>query len=161
MIKLPYFGILDLQFCNYRQDIEINGEMIHLDLNIADVQMSEEIFSKLEYFLNRLQIFNIQNLDYINNDFYSGVGCVREYIKYHKRELEENSFSLLDLNNTLNGGEILLSKISLLRIGIYIDKINRSDNFAYFDYCIKNETDYLIVVTTNENGHINNLSWES
>lgn len=97
--------------------------------------------------------------DYIVKEYDSN-GKVKEYIDFHIEELDKSSLDKIlrktDPNTTLE--KRLLSVLTLERVGFYPGE----NDYAVWDYTIgKNITDLLIVVVTDNNGNIKEITTET
>jgi hypothetical protein len=163
-VELPLIGQIDLSSLRsfYRTIISVNGMDVHVDLNFEKEKITSRNISKLVSFLTNIDRFHLQNLTYINHNFYLENSIVKDYIRYLIDDYGEDVYEALGLaKNSTDDGSVLLVKFCLIRIGVYIDDHEGSEDFAVFDYSINEITDYLIVLKTDEYGSINEICWES
>ena len=92
---------------------------------------------------------------------YSENGEVKEFIVFHIEEMEDELLEL-NISDEINKEAQFLSKMKLVRIGLYPDGKYGSNYFAVFDYTVSRDlTNQIIAVKTNENGVFDHISWES
>jgi hypothetical protein len=160
--NLPPFGELDTQSLDtyYDVDIDFEGRTIQLDLNFEEDKIGTDRLDLVKSFLAKLSGFNKNNLLAIQEDFDDG-DTVEEYIEHHLAELApEDLAALVDRNNNkVSPEQQLLSKLQLVRVGLYPGS---EEQFATFDYSIGQElTNYLVVIFTNEKGEMDYMTMES
>jgi len=161
---LPYFGNLPTENLEeyYDVDIELNGNEIQVDLNFENQTVDTLILDKVKNFIEKLEEFDKLNKTYILNDYNDEDGdTVKFYLEHHLEELNKEELTkLVNFNDTITEPEQqLLSKLKLVRVGLYPDN---DDNFAIFDYSIgKDITNYLVVINTDENGQLDYMTMES
>ena len=144
------------------KSIEIDKQKININLNFDQAKPSDEELITLNSFLNKLSTTIKVNTIKIRNEFEKPKNnTVNEYITHHLAEISKGElYQLIDSNDkTKSDKEKLFDKIKLTRIGIYPQDHER---FAIFDYTIgENYTQYLIVITTDKNGKIIDVTTES
>jgi len=161
---LPYFGNLPTENLEeyYNVDIELNGNEIQVDLNFENQTVDILILNKIKNFIEKLEKFDKLNKTYILNDYNDENGdTVKFYLEHHLEELDKEELTkLVNFDDTVTEPEQqLLSKLKLVRVGLYPDN---EDNFAIFDYSIgKDITNYLVVINTDENGQLDYMTMES
>lgn len=161
---LPYFGNLPTENLEeyYDVDIELNGNEIQVDLNFENQTADTLILDKVKNFIEKLEKFDKLNKTYILNDYNDEDGdTVKFYLEHHLEEVDKEELTkLVNFNDTITEPEQqLLSKLKLVRVGLYPDN---EDNFAIFDYSIgKDITNYLVVINTDENGQLDYMTMES
>lgn len=161
---LPYFGNLPTENLEeyYDVDIELNGNEIQVDLNFENQTVDTLILDKVKNFIEKLEKFDKLNKTYILNDYNDEDGdTVKFYLEHHLEELDKEELTkLVNFDDTITEPEQqLLSKLKLVRVGLYPDN---EDNFAIFDYSIgKDITNYLVVINTDENGQLDYMTMES
>ncbi|QXU39993.1 DUF2004 domain-containing protein [Pedobacter sp. D749] len=161
---LPYFGNLPTENLEeyYDVDIELNGNEIQVDLNFENQTVDTLILAKVKNFIEKLEKFDKLNKTYILDDYNDEDGdTVKFYLEHHLEELDKEELTkLVNFNDTITEPEQqLLSKLKLVRVGLYPDN---EDNFAIFDYSIgKDITNYLVVINTDENGQLDYMTMES
>ena len=161
---LPYFGNLPTENLEeyYDVDIELNGNEIQVDLNFENQTVDTLILDKVKNFIEKLEKFDKLNKTYILDDYNDEDGdTVKFYLEHHLEELDKEELTkLVNFNDTITEPEQqLLSKLKLVRVGLYPDN---EDNFAIFDYSIgKDITNYLVVINTDENGQLDYMTMES
>ena len=161
---LPYFGNLPTKNLEeyYDVDIELNGNEIQVDLNFENQTVDTLILDKVKNFIEKLEKFDKLNKTYILNDYNDEDGdTVKSYLEHHLEEVDKEELTkLVNFDDTITEPEKqLLSKLKLVRVGLYPDN---EDNFAIFDYSIgKDITNYLVVINTDENGQLDYMTMES
>lgn len=161
---LPYFGNLPTENLEeyYDVDIELNGNEIQVDLNFEHQTVDTLILDKVKNFIEKLEKFDKLNKTYILNDYNDEDGdTVKFYLEHHLEEVDKEELTkLVNFDDTITEPEQqLLSKLKLVRVGLYPDN---EDNFAIFDYSIgKDITNYLVVINTDENGQLDYMTMES
>ncbi|QNN40462.1 DUF2004 domain-containing protein [Pedobacter roseus] len=161
---LPYFGNLSTENLEeyYDVDIELNGNEIQVDLNFEHQTVDTLILGKVKNFIEKLEKFDNLNKTYILNDYNDEDGdTVKFYLEHHLEEVDKEDLTkLVNFADTITEPEKqLLSKLKLVRVGLYPDN---EDNFAIFDYSIgKDITNYLVVINTDENGQLDYMTMES
>lgn len=166
-IDLPHFGQIDLTELKeyYSTKTEWNGTMLCLDLNFENKSISEEQAINIKVFLDNIPTFEIQNKSSIDKDFNDG-GEAADYINFYLDELDEEELeSIIGHDDKDKPKEQqLLSKLKLIRIGLYPDGKYGADYYGVFDYSIDIDGEpcnQLLVVNTKENGDLYDISWES
>ena len=161
---LPYFGNLPTENLEeyYDVDIELNGNEIQVDLNFEHQTVDALILDKVKNFIEKLEKFDELNKTYILNDYNDEDGdTVKFYLEHHLEEVDKEELTkLVNFDDTITEPEQqLLSKLKLVRVGLYPDD---EDNFAIFDYSIGEDiTNYLVVINTDENGQLDYMTMES
>ena len=161
---LPYFGNLPTENLEeyYDVDIELNGNEIQVDLNFENQTVDTLILDKVKNFIEKVEKFDKLNKTYILNDYNDEDGdTVKFYLEHHLEEVDKEELTkLVNFDDTIIEPEQqLLSKLKLVRVGLYPDN---EDNFAIFDYSIgKDITNYLVVINTDENGQLDYMTMES
>lgn len=163
-MKVKYFEAINFNPVNdeYISDsIDINGESIEIDLNFENKNTTQQELETLNNFLENIANYLDKNSAAITEDLKTEESTVNDYISNHLEEIpEEELEKIIDLKNTdKTNEEKLFEKLKLKRIGIYPQT---ADQYAVFDYSIGEEfTQYLVVIYTDENGNITDISMES
>lgn len=123
-IELPHFGHIDSSqldeyyavvttYCNLR---------LELDLNFEKKNLSDEQATDIKGFLSDISILDVQNKIEIEKDF-NDEGETADYISFFLEELEEGELrGIIDYDNEDKPKEEqLLSKLRLIRVGLYPD----------------------------------------
>ena len=164
-MELLYFGPIDISSLeeDYDVKIQLNGKTIRLDLNFEQTQMSKQQLAIIERFLENISSFNEQNATFIENDFNDEEGQVKEYLSFHIEELGDDFLGQLKIDKDASDKEQqLLGKLELVRVGLYPDGKYGTEYFAVFDYTLNRDlSDELIVVKTDNEGHLDHIAWES
>ncbi len=162
-----HFGEIDINNLEeyYDISIELNSQDIEIDLNFSESKINLDVASIINNFIANIHNYDLQNKITIEKEYNNEEASpVKDYIKYHVEELDKNVLSkFIDFDNKAVEPETqLLKKLKLIRVGLYPDGTDESENFAVFDYTIDSEiTDELIVVNTNKNNVFDNVAWES
>jgi hypothetical protein len=166
-IDLPHFGQIDLTQLKeyYSAETALSGTMLRLDLNFENKSISEEQAINIKVFLDNIPTLEIQNKSSIDKDFNDG-GEAADYINFYLDELDEEELeNIIDHDDKDKPKEQqLLSKLKLIRIGLYPDGKYGADYYGVFDYSIDIDGEpcnQLLVVKTNENGDLDHITWES
>lgn len=160
---LPYFGSIDSGALEsyYETDVRIAGQEISLDLNFSEKSMELSSLSVLNKFLDNLEGHLAKTKEYIKENYQDedAKDGIRWYFDFHKEQLGDEEFnSQLGIDSTDDLDEQLLNKLTPVRIGLYPENLD----FATFDYSVGEDiTNYIAVVTTDEDGDFANLSVES
>jgi hypothetical protein len=163
----PYFGELNCSRLeeHYDAEWEVGDFEIDLDLNFEHKTIDQDCIDNIQYFLEQIQTYDVQNQAYILNDFEKNpTGTVKEYLEFHLGELEKSTLETLIHfdNKEISLDQQLLQHLKLHRIGLYPDRKYGTSCFAIFDYSIsKDITNLLVVLTTNEKGEVLEIVMES
>lgn len=161
---LPYFGNLPIDNLKeyYDVDIEFNGNEIQIDLNFENKTIDSLAMEKVKKIIENIEKLDKQNKTYILFDYLDEDGdTVKLYLEHHLEDVDKEELSeLINFDDTTVEPELqLLTKLKLVRVGLYPDS---HDNFATFDYSIGQDiTDYLVVIQTDENGALDYITMES
>ncbi|MFM2375108.1 MAG: hypothetical protein RLZZ165_205 [Bacteroidota bacterium] len=164
---LPYFGALPTDHLESYYEIraELGGKEIRIDLNFENQTIETATMDKVKLLIEGIERLDAQNKIYILKDYKDENGdTVKTYLEHHLEEVDPEELSeLIDLEDpTTSPEEQLLTKLHLVRVGLYPDGAHGSENFAVFDYSIGKEiTDYLVVINTDENGEPEEITMES
>ncbi len=164
IVTLPHFGkinLADLDSC-YDAETVFNGKEIQLDLNFEKTSMGIRNMYAVKNILDNLDAFDKQNKQYILRDFEDENGdTVKFYLEHHLEVAEEEELAaFIDLNDkTSEPIRQLFGKIHLKRVGFYPEN---EGGFAIFDYSLGEDfTNYLIVVITDKDGKLKEMTMES
>ncbi len=162
--KLPPFGIVDSEDLEeyYNTVIDFNKTEIQVDLNFESKTIEIERLENVKRFIENIRIHDLNNKKHIENDFNDEDGdTVQEYLEHHIEDLPTDDLQHLIGSNAKSAEQprLLLKKLHLVRVGLYP---HSKDQFAIFDYSLGQElTNYLIVISTDENGNLDYLTMES
>lgn len=166
-IELPLFGKIDFTQLDeyYAAETSYNGMKLRIDLNFENKNLSDEQAININKFLSNISAFDIQNKIEIEKDF-NDDGESKDYIDFYLDELDEEELrGIIDSENKDNSKEEqLLSKLILIRVGLYPDGKFDTDYFGVFDYSIEIDGEpcnQLLVVKTNKTGDLDHITWES
>lgn len=159
--QIAYFGEIDINPPEEENVCEVilDKKKICLDLNFFEGVPEYDWLNEYENYANNLLQYKKVIDDYIVKEYDSN-GKVKEYIDFHIEELDKSSLDKIlrktDPNTTLE--KRLLSVLTLERVGFYPGE----NDYAVWDYTIgKNVTDLLIVVVTDNNGNIKEITTEN
>lgn len=161
---LPHFGPIDPNDLEeyYEVEISFNSRQIEIDLNFENKTIDPKRLETVQHFIDNIRIFDINNKNYIVNDYNNKDGdAVKFYLQHHLEELGNTELAaLLPAGSKKPDHEkLLLQKLHLVRVGIYPDNANE---FAIFDYSIGQQiTNDLVVIFTDENGNLDYMTVES
>ena len=172
-IELPIFGNITLRNvnCEYKyqfdlQKYEFNGNLVDLDVNFIEV--TEESVNKVSKALNYLEELNKIGIEGFMRDF-SEEGETKYYIEEWNGDIFGQIFSeeefedfIKDTDREKNIEERLLSKLRLVRLGIYAES---DDYFVTMDYAFgydidKGFRDDMLVVKLNQEYEVCDISNE-
>lgn len=162
-----HFGDLDLNNLQekYEINIDLHGTNIKIDLNFKEKTIDLNKASLIQNFISNIDNYNIQNKVLIQKSYdYQNDSVVKEYIEFHLEELDREILGeFIDFDNTnVNPAKQLLNQLKLVRVGLYPDGKYNSTNFAVYDYTIDRKiTDQIIVINTDENNNLEEITWES
>lgn len=163
--SLPYFGELNFTALDeyYDIDIDLNGNTISIDINFENKSSDRNKLDTVKSFLDQINNFDQKNKCYIEEDFQKE-GDALDYVNFYFDEFDENELSgIVDFNNEVVVKERqLLNKLKLIRVGIYPD--HNPECYGVFDYSIDLDGEpcnELLVVTTDEKGNLDHITWES
>lgn len=161
---LPYFGQISTDSIEeyYDVNIDFHGREIQIDLNFESENTHEEKLNQIKNYLENIEAYNKLAQNYILEDYHNEEGdTVKFYVEHHLEEVEEDELSTL-INfddSTVEPEQQLLTKLELVRIGLYPDN---EEGFAILDYSIGKEiTNYLVVINTDQNGQLDYMAMES
>lgn len=169
---LPYFGKISeeaIQLFSDKEeqfileiDTQLNGYEITMDIDAEDNGVSIEQLLKIKSFLENLPTFEKAIKQYIKNDFMAKNNeDIQLYIHHHLEEFDIDTLAeIIDIQQDKSTfPKQMLEKLNCVRVGFYP---NEADNFAIFDYSLSTDlTNYLLVIMTNENGNIVDVTMES
>jgi hypothetical protein len=165
--QLPYFGEVNLNELedDYRTTIKLAEKDLNIDINFENKTIQQEAIVTINNFLENIIKFDKQNLKVIESDFKES-GETSDYIKFYIDELDEEELSnIVDIKNVnISKEKQLLSKLKLIRVGLYPDGKFGADYFGVFDYSIDIDGELcnqLLVVKTDEKGDLDHITWES
>jgi Protein of unknown function (DUF2004) len=166
-IELPHFGRINFTQLDeyYAAVTEFNGLTLRLDLNFENKCISEVEIINIKKFLENISAFDVQNKTQIDKDF-NDEGEATDYINFYLDELDEEELrGIIDFENRDKPKEEqLLSKLRLIRVGLYPDRKFGADYYGVFDYSIEiggEPCNQLLVVKTDNKGELDHITWES
>lgn len=161
---LPHFGVLSTGNLenDYSVDIDLKGDKIRMDLNFENNTIDASTLNKVKIFIENIEHFYERSKTYILDDYNNKEGeTVKSYLEHHLEVVDKDKLStLINFADTaIEPEQQLLTKLKVVRIGLYPDK---EDRFAVFDYSIgKDITNYLVVIYTDGDGHLSHITMES
>lgn len=162
-ITLPHFGTLHPNSLDGYYDTEtiIAGNDVRLDLNFSEKTIPLSRLSAIKKYLDRLEYHLLKVKKYIYDNYHDeeSEDGVRFYFNFHKDEMGEDGLvEQLEINTIDEVDDQLLDKLQLVRIGFYPD----SHDFAIFEYSFGEDlTNYIVVVSTDEDAELNSVTVES
>jgi len=157
-LNIPYFDSIDTDSIEdyYEADIELDGDTVSLDLNLDDDPPANWAELYIPY-TEKLGTYK-KEIRKIIKGYYPEEGMVKEFITYHLEELEEDMDELLkNTDKNLPDIDRLMSVLTLNRIGFYF----ADNNFATWDFTFGDFSDQILVIITDKNGEILDITWES
>jgi hypothetical protein len=167
-VDIPHFGTINSNNLEeyYSCSFELGQNTINSDMNFEKTTISSKILDQISNVINDISEVNSNNIKSLKSEFDSGEGESCAYIDFFLEEFEESD--LINLCGlTKNGsqyGSQLINKIKLIRVGFYPDGKFGASNFATFDYSIDIDGEpcnQLLVVNTDQNAKLLNITWES
>ena len=163
-IALPHFGTIDPGNLEEYYDVEVtlSGNAIEIDLNFDGNSIDTGRIEAVKKFLDNIDQYLGKTREYISADFGDeDRDSVKFYLSFHKEEMGETELrEALKLTAGTNDlDQQLIAKLQPVRIGIYPGS---DDYFAIFDYSFGRDfTNYILVVITDENGELIDMTVES
>ena len=162
--SLPHFGQIDLTNLDeyYNVEIDFDGQKIEVDLNFEEKSIDSKQMDTVKKFMGKIPDYDKKNKKYIERDYADEDGdTVKMYVEHHLEEIDKTELAgLVDFNNkSVSPEKQLVKALSLVRVGFYP---HDDDEFAIFDYSIsKKLTNYLVVISTDKNGKLEDMTMES
>lgn len=162
LFALPYFNKIDIDNVKdyYKVQILYNNNQLDIDLNFQKQTIYQEEIYQTAIFLEKISPVDQSNRTHYKADFNNG-GETVSYINCYFEELAP----LIDQRQDMSlQQKALLDKLDLIRVGLYPDGKYDSSFFAVFDYSIRLDDEYcnqLLVVNTDANGELVEITWES
>ncbi len=160
MKDIKYFKNINFNSDYLETTIEFQNREIQLDIN-TDAVLGENTWVKqYEEYISKLETFKEKIDKEIIKDFEND-GITKEWVDFHSEELiesiEENG-TLDNCDKNLPIDRQILSALKLNRIGIYPEY----EDYAVWDYILDDEiSDEILVIVTDKNGEIVDITWES
>ena len=159
-MDIKYFKNVDFNSDYLETTIEFQNREIQLDINTDAVLGKDSWVKKYEEYISKLETFKEKIDKEIIKDFEND-GITKEWVDYHSEELMES----IEENGTLDSCDKnlpidrqILSALKLNRIGIY----PKYEDYAVWDYILDDEiSDEILVIVTDKNGEIVDITWES
>lgn len=160
-IKIACFGEVDTSSDDYFEGhVTLGGRETEVDLNFENYEGKPVDWAgEVEHFLGNLAACKA-NTDRAILAADSDEGTVEEYIQFHLDELDNIDSLVAEADPALTQKEQLRALLveKLERIWIYPG----SEPYATWDYMIDSEhSDEILVVYTDNQGEVENISWES
>lgn len=159
-MDIKYFKNVDFNTDYLETTIEFQNREIELDINTDVVLGKDSWVKEYEEYISKLEIFKEKIDKEIVEDFEND-GITKEWVDFHLEELgeaieEERLLERCDKKLSLD--RQVLSIIKLRRIGIYPEY----EDYAIWDYILDDEiSDEILVIVTDKNGEIVDITWES
>ena len=162
-MDIKYFKNVDFNSDYLETTIELQNREIQLDINSDAVLGENNWVKEYEEYISKLETFKEKIDKKIIKDFENG-GVTKEWIDFHSEELmesiEENG-TLDNCDKNLPIDRQILSALRLRRIGIY-PEYEGEEYYAIWDYILDDEiSDEILVIVTDKNGEIVDITWES
>lgn len=159
-MDIKYFKNVDFNSDYLETIIELQNREIQLDINTDAVLGENNWVKEYEEYISKLEIFKEKIDKEIIKDFEND-GITKEWVDFHSEELiesiEENG-TLDNCDKNLPIDRQILSALKLNRIGIYPEY----EDYAVWDYILDDEiSDEILVIVTDKNGEIVDITWES
>ena len=159
-MDIKYFKNVDFNSDYLETTIEFQNREIQLDINTDAVLGENNWVKEYEEYISKLETFKEKIDKEIIKDFEND-GITKEWVDYHSEELMES----IEENGTLDSCDKnlpidrqILSALKLNRIGIY----PKYEDYAVWDYILDDEiSDQILVIVTDKNGEIVDITWES
>ena len=165
-MDIKYFKNVDFNSEYLETTIEFQNRKIPLDINSDAVLGKNNWVKEYEEYISKLETFKEKIDKEIIKDFENN-GITKEWVDYHSEELiesiEENG-TLDSCDKNLPIDRQILSALKLNRIGIYpeYENIEGEEYYAIWDYILDDEiSDEILVIVTDKNGEIVDITWES
>jgi len=163
--KFLYFGHVDGNQPNSRYDayISVDGNPVSLDLHFDQRTIPAGLDSTTNQFLEKITSLDQHHKNSLHND-YDADGETLDYIRFFLDELGPRDLRRLlgDQFDNLSAPKQLLDKLQLVRVGVYPDA---EDGFlAICDYSLAIDgqpSEQVIAISTDENGDVLDIAWES
>ncbi|WP_027129147.1 DUF2004 domain-containing protein [Fusobacterium perfoetens] len=159
-MDIKYFKNVDFNTDYLETRIEFQNREIELDINTDVVLGKDSWVKEYEEYISKLEVFKEKIDKEIIKDFEND-GITKEWVDFHLEELgeaieEERLLERCDKKLSLD--RQVLSIIKLRRIGIYPEY----EDYAIWDYILDDEiSDEILVIVTDKNGEIVDITWES
>lgn len=166
--QILYFGTVNAEqlAASYATTALIDDRSIELDLHFETTEMTAALESAVNGFLQNITRYDQQNRTYMKEDF-SQDGETLDFVRFYLDELKRPQLARIlgPQEEHTSIPHQLLDKLQLIRIGIYPDSPEEeSDYFAIFDYTLAIDGrpgHEILAVTTDQNGALDYISWES
>lgn len=159
-MDIKYFKNVDFNTDYLETTIEFQNREIQLDINTDAVLGENNWVKEYEEYISKLEIFKEKIDKKIIEDFENN-GITKEWVDFHLEELGEvieEEGLLKECDKKLSLDRQVLSIIKLRRIGIYPEY----EGYAIWDFILDDEiSDEILVIVTDKNGEIVDITWES
>lgn len=159
-MDIKYFKNVDFNTDYLKTAIEFQNREIQLDINTDAVLGENNWVKEYEEYISKLEIFKEKIDKKIIEDFENN-GITKEWVDFHLEELGEvieEEGLLKECDKKLSLDRQVLSIIKLRRIGIYPEY----EGYAIWDFILDDEiSDEILVIVTDKNGEIVDITWES
>ena len=159
-MDIKYFKNVDFNTDYLETTIEFQNREIELEINTEVVLGKDSWVKEYEEYISKLEVFKEKIDKEIVEDF-ENEGITKEWVDFHLEELGEaieEEGLLKECDKKLSLDRQVLSIIKLRRIGIYPEY----EDYAIWDYILDDEiSDEILVIVTDTNGEIVDITWES
>lgn len=159
-MDIKYFKNVDFNTDYLETAIEFQNREIQLDINTDVVLGKDSWVKEYDEYISKLEIFKEKIDKKIIEDFENN-GITKEWVDFHLEELGEaieEEGLLKECDKKLSLDRQVLSIIKLRRIGIYPEY----EGYAIWDFILDDEiSDEILVIVTDKNGEIVDITWES
>ena len=159
-VNIKYFKNVDFNTDYLETAIEFQNREIQLDINTDAVLGENNWVKEYEEYISKLEKFKEKIDKEIIEDFEND-GITKEWVDYHLEELGEaieKEGLLKECDKKLSIDRQILSVLKLRRIGIYPEY----EDYAIWNFILDDEiSDQILVIVTDKNGEIVDITWES
>ena len=159
-MDIKYFKNVDFNTDYLETTIKLQNREIQLDINTDVVIGKDSWVKEYEEYISKLETFKEKIDKKIIEDF-ENEGITKEWVDFHLEELGEaieEEGLLRECDKNLSLDRQVLSVLKLNRIGIYPEY----EDYAIWDYILDDEiSDEILVIVTDKNGEIVDITWES
>lgn len=158
-MKLRFFGDIDINKEYHETKIHLNDRDIVLDLNLDEVIGEKDWVLQYDEYVSKLSVFRERIEEKLNEDF-DEWGITKEWIDWHIEELDKQDIERLitGIDPKLPVDEKIFTALNLVRVGIY----PKYEEYAIWDFMLdKKISNQILVVVTDNQGNILDITWES
>ncbi|WP_300342975.1 DUF2004 domain-containing protein [Fusobacterium sp.] len=158
-MNIRFFGNIDLNEDYHETEIHLLEKNISLDLNLEEVLGKKDWILEYDEYVSKLSSYK-ENIEKRLNEDFDDWGVTKEWIDWHIEEFDKSTVEKLvkNLDNNMQLDEKLLTRVNLVRVGIYPGY----EDYAIWDFMLDEKiSDQILVVITNNRGEILDITWES